>query len=106
MKAVLESPDWHGLNSYNAQFSQSLAYLNDYWHLPEYPVLLDILQQEVSNAIAGTKTVEVALTDAATRHERTLERAGHRIDRKGNAPEVPDTIISPVGVDGVVPVNN
>ena len=106
MKAVLESPDWQDLNSYNAQFSEALAYLNDYWHLPEYPVLLDILQEEVSNAVAGTKSVEAALTDAATRQERTLERAGHKIDRKGNAPDVPDTIISPVGVDEVVPVNN
>jgi multiple sugar transport system substrate-binding protein len=106
LKAVLESPDWQDLNSYNAQFSQALTYLNDYWHLPEYPVLLDILQEEVSNAIAGTKTVEQALTDAATRHEATLERAGHTIDRKGGAPEVPDTIISPVGMDEVVAVNN
>jgi multiple sugar transport system substrate-binding protein len=106
LKAVLESPDWQDLNSYNAQFSEALAYLNDYWHLPEYPVLLDILQEEVSNAVAGTKSVEAALTDAATRQERTLERAGHKIDRKGNAPDVPDTIISPVGVDEVVPVNN
>jgi multiple sugar transport system substrate-binding protein len=106
LKAVLESPAWHDLNSYNAQFSQSLAYLNDYWHLPEYPELLEILQEEVSKAISGTKTVEAALTDAATRHENTLERAGYVIERNGNAPDVPDTIISPVGVDEVVPVNN
>ena len=45
LKAVLESPDWQGLNSYNRQFSTALQYLNDYWHLPEYPVLLDQLQE-------------------------------------------------------------
>lgn len=105
LRAVLESPDWQGLNSYNAQFANALQYLNDYWHLPEYPVLLDILQEEVSNAISGSKTVEEALGDAAKRQERTLERAGYTIEHKGDAPEVPDTVISPVGQDAVVPVN-
>ena len=52
LKAVLASKDWQNLNSYNRQFSEALAYLNDYWHLPEYPVLLDELQQEVSAAAA------------------------------------------------------
>ncbi len=106
LQQVLESPEWQDLNSYNAQFSQALQYLNDYWHLPEYPVLLDILQEEVSNAISGSKTVESALNDAASRHERTLERAGYTIERRGNAPEVPDTMISPVGQETITPVNN
>ncbi|MBB5751433.1 ABC transporter substrate-binding protein [Prosthecomicrobium pneumaticum] len=105
LRAVLESPDWQGLNSYNAQFANALQYLNDYWHLPEYPVLLDILQEEVSNAISGSKTVEEALGDAAKRQERTLERAGYTIEHKGDAPDVPDTVISPVGQDAIVPVN-
>ncbi len=106
LKAVLESPDWQGLNSYNAQFSKALQYLNDYWHLPEYPVLLDQLQEEVSNAVSGSKTVEQALTDAAKKHERTLQRAGHEIKRSDSTPEVPDQQIAPVGMDDVVPVNN
>ncbi len=99
LKAVLESPDWQGLNSYNKQFSSALAYLNDYWHLPEYPVLLDELQQEISAAAAGTKTVQQALADAAEKNERTLERAGYEIKRGESTPEVPDQTISPVGQD-------
>lgn len=105
LKAVLESPEWQGLNSYNRQFSTALQYLNDYWHLPEYPVLLDQLQEEVSNAVSGKKTVQQALSDAADKHERTLERAGYEIKRGGKTPEVPDQEISPVGVEGVVAVN-
>ncbi len=105
LKAVLEDPKWQGLNSYNAQFSNALQYLNDYWHLPEYPILLDQMQEEVSNAISGSKTVEEALTDAAAKHERTLERAGYEIKRGDSAPDVPDQEISPVGVDEVVTVN-
>ena len=104
LKTVLESPDWQELNSYNRQFSTALQYLNDYWHLPEYPVLLDELQQEISSAAAGTKTVQQALSDAAAKNERTLERAGYEIKRGDAAPEVPDQVISPVGVDAVVPV--
>ena len=105
LKAVLDDPDWQGLNSYNKQFAEGLPYTNDYWHLPEYPILLDQLQEEISNAISGAKTVEEALNDAAAKHERTLERAGYEIAHAPTStPEVPDTIVDPVGVDEVQPL--
>ena len=104
LKAVLDSPKWQGLNDFNRQFATALDYLNDYWHLPEYAILLDQLQEDISNAIAGVKTVRQALTDAATRHERTLTRAGYRIVRGETTPEVPDTVITPVGQPEVVVV--
>ena len=104
LKAVLDSPEWQGLNSFNRQFATALDYLNDYWHLPEYAILLDQLQEDISNAIAGVKTVRQALTDAATRHERTLTRAGYRIVRGETTPEVPDTVITPAGQPEVVVV--
>ena len=104
LKAVLDSREWQGLNSFNRQFATALDYLNDYWHLPEYAILLDQLQEDISNAIAGVKTVRQALTDAATRHERTLTRAGYRIVRGETTPEVPDTVITPVGQPEVVVV--
>ena len=104
LKAVLDSREWQGLNRFNRQFATALDYLNDYWHLPEYAILLDQLQEDISNAIAGVKTVRQALTDAATRHERTLTRAGYRIIRGETTPEVPDTVITPVGQPEVVVV--
>ncbi|MEZ5666293.1 MAG: extracellular solute-binding protein [Alphaproteobacteria bacterium] len=104
LKAVLEDPAWQNLNGYNALFANALDYTNDYWHLPEYAVLLDQLQEEVSNAISGAKTVQQALDDAADRHERTLERAGYEIQRSDSTPEVPDTVIAPVGTAEVVPL--
>jgi multiple sugar transport system substrate-binding protein len=104
LKAVLEDPEWKNLNSYNASFADALQYTNDYWHLPEYAVLLDQLQEEVSNAISGAKTVQQALDDAASRHERTLQRAGYEIKRGDSAPEVPDQLITPSGTDKIVPV--
>jgi multiple sugar transport system substrate-binding protein len=102
LKAVIDSPEWQGLNSYNTHFAQAMQYTNDYWHLPEYPILLDQLQEEVSNAISGAKTVQQALDDAAAKHERTLQRAGYTIERTENPPEVPDQVITPVGQDEVV----
>ncbi len=77
LKSVLESPDWQGLNSYNRQFSTALAYLNDYWHLPEYPALLDELQQEVSNAVSGSKTVQQALS--GRRREERADAGARRL---------------------------
>jgi len=104
LKAVLEDPSWQGLNSYNKHFAAALQYTNDYWHLPEYPVLLDQLQEEVSNAVTGKKTVKQALDDAVKKHERTLKRAGYKITRTANIPEVPDTVVLPVGQDKIVPL--
>lgn len=102
LKSVLDSDEWQSLNSYNALFATALDYTNDYWHLPEYSILLDILQEEVSNAISGSKSVQEALDDAAERHEETLERAGYEIVRSDETPEIPDTVISPVGSAEVV----
>jgi multiple sugar transport system substrate-binding protein len=101
LKSVLDSPDWQSLNSYNKSFARSLSYVNDYWHLPEYPELLDILQEEISAAGSGKKTVKQALDSAAERHEKLLEKAGYKITRS-NIPEVPDQIVNPVGQDHVV----
>ncbi len=101
LKSVLESTEWQDLNSYNKHFAKALDYTNDYWHLPEYAILLDELQDEVSNAVTGKKTVQEALDDAAKRHERTLRRAGYDIKKGDSAPEVPDQAITPVGKDEV-----
>lgn len=104
LQEVIQSPEWQGLNSYNKHFAVAFEYTNDYWHLPEYAILLDELQEEVSNAISGRKTVEQALADAAERHERTLMMAGYEITRTADIPEVPDQIVTPVGMDEVVPL--
>jgi multiple sugar transport system substrate-binding protein len=101
LKSVLDSPEWQGLNRYNKHFARALENTNDYWHLPEYSILLDILQEEVSNAISGKKPVQQALDDAATRHEEVLEQAGYEIKRSASLPEVPDTVVAPVGKDKV-----
>jgi multiple sugar transport system substrate-binding protein len=104
-KDVLSNPDWYKLNDWNKQFSKAMQYTNDYWHIPEYIILLDILQEEVTNAISKKKTVEQALADCVKRQERTLKRAGYKITRTENIPEVPDQMVNPVGMDKVTPIS-
>ncbi len=96
-KDILNDPEWLKLNSYNQHFATALPYTNDYWHLPEYIKLLEILQQEVVNAVHGVKTAREALQDAAKRQEDVLQNAGYQISRSNHIPEVPDTILDPVG---------
>ncbi|MBW2735488.1 MAG: sugar ABC transporter substrate-binding protein [Deltaproteobacteria bacterium] len=104
-KDILVDPRWQTLNKYNRHFHEAMTHVNDYWHLPEYYKLLEVLQQEVANAIYGKKTAKEALMDAAVKalmdaavkHEAILLQAGYKIRRSESPPEVPDTIVDPVG---------
>ena len=100
---VLEDPEWKNLNPYNKLFLPAMEYTNDYWHLPEYAIMLDVMQEEVHNAITGSKTAQQALSDCAERHEQILERAGYDIERTTNV-DVPDTQVDPCGQEEVTPV--
>jgi multiple sugar transport system substrate-binding protein len=104
LKEILLSSEWQTLNAYNKHFAQALPYTNDYWHLPEYPVLLAQWQEELVHAITRKKTVQQALNDAAHRHETTLREAGYKITRTPYLPEVPDQIITPVGLEKILPL--
>jgi multiple sugar transport system substrate-binding protein len=94
---VLNDKDWQQLTPWNSSFLTATALTNDYWHLPEYTKLLEILQQEVANAVIGVKTAQQALTDAAIAQEQLLSNAGYKISRTENIPDVPDTVVTPVG---------
>ncbi len=101
LKVILDSPEWQNLNSYNKSFARALTYVNnDYWHLAEYPQLLDILQDEVTAASAGKKSVKDALDSAAERQEAVLVKAGYKITRTANIPEAPSEIVHPKAKDG------
>jgi multiple sugar transport system substrate-binding protein len=97
---VMKEPEWLKMNPYNALFAKALLLTNDYWHVPEYAILLDIMQEEVNNAIVKKKTPEQAMKDCAERQERTMLQAGYKIERTA-AVEVPDTVVTPVGKDKV-----
>jgi multiple sugar transport system substrate-binding protein len=103
-KDVLEDPSWVKLNDYNKLFSVAFNYTNDYWHLPEYAILLDVLQEETHNAVTGKKTPEQAMKDCADRQEKVIEKGGYKIKRTANIPEVPDQLVTPVGKEKIEPI--
>ena len=90
LKSVLESPDWQGLNSYNRQFPTALQYTTTIGICRSMRCCSTSCSRRSRNAISGAKTVQQALADAASRHERTLQRAGYEIKRGEKTPEVPD----------------
>ena len=94
---VLNDENWQLLTSWNSSFLAATSLTNDYWHLPEYTMLLEILQQEMANAVLGVKTAQQALTDAAIAQEQLLSDAGYKITRTENIPNVPDIVLTPVG---------
>jgi multiple sugar transport system substrate-binding protein len=94
---VLNDESWQQLTSWNSSFLAATSLTNDYWHLPEYTMLLEILQQEMASAVIGAKTAQQALTDAAIAQEQLLSDAGYKISRTDHIPDVPDTIVTPVG---------
>jgi multiple sugar transport system substrate-binding protein len=101
---VLDDPAWLNANAYNKLFRVAFKYSNDYWHLPEYAILLDILQEESHNAITGKKTPEKAMADCADRQERVLKKAGYEIKRTAKV-DVPDTVCpNPCGKKEIVPI--
>ena len=94
---VLNDKNWQQLTSWNDDFLEAMPLTNDYWHLPEYINLLEILQREVANAVIGVKTAQQALTDAAVEQEQLLINSGYKIQRTENIPDIPDIIVTPIG---------
>jgi multiple sugar transport system substrate-binding protein len=102
---VLDSAEWLSANDFNKLFRVAFKYTNDYWHLPEYAILLDILQEESHNAVTGKKTPEKAMADCADRQERVLKKAGYTIKRTAKV-DVPDTVCpNPAGRKEIIPIH-
>ena len=97
LKSIIQNPDWKARNIENKLFSEALEDVNDYWQLPEYIKLLEIYQQEIISAIQGRKSPKLALSIAARRQELVLLKAGYKIIRTTNIPDLPDNIVDPVG---------
>ena len=50
---VLTDPKYTTTKPWNATFPESMKYVKDYWHLIEYPELLDIWQKYASLVVSG-----------------------------------------------------
>jgi multiple sugar transport system substrate-binding protein len=71
---VLTDPRYTTTKPWNATFPESMKYVKDYWHLVEYPELLDSYQKYVSLAVAGEMDPKVALDAVAEEHQKILDK--------------------------------
>jgi multiple sugar transport system substrate-binding protein len=71
---VLEDPRYTTTKPWNATFPESMKYVKDYWHLIEYPQLLDIYQKYVSLAISNEMDPKEALDAVAKEHQEILDK--------------------------------
>jgi len=71
---VLEDPRYTTTKPWNATFPESMKYVKDYWHLIEYPQLLDIYQKYVSLAISNEMDPKEALDAVAKEHQVILDK--------------------------------
>lgn len=71
---VLEDPRYTSTKPWNATFPESMKYVKDYWHLIEYPQLLDIWQNYASLVISGEMDAKEALDKTAAEHQVILDQ--------------------------------
>jgi multiple sugar transport system substrate-binding protein len=71
---ILTDPKYTTTKPWNATFPESMKYVNDYWHLNEYPELLDIWQKYASLVVSGEMEAKAALDAVATEHQVILDK--------------------------------
>ena len=70
---VLEDPRYTETKPWNATFPEAMLHVKDYWHLIEYPQLLDVYQQYASLAVSGEMSAKEALDNVAAEHQQILD---------------------------------
>ena len=68
-------------NPWNKALVDSLPFVRDFWNIPPYSELLDVMQREVNLAYAGRKSPREALKDAAVAQDMIYdsERAKYKM---------------------------
>jgi len=70
---ILTSPDYVQANTFNQFFPVAMSRAKDYWHLAEYPQLLDIYQKNMSLAVSGEMDCKTALDNTAKEQQPILD---------------------------------
>ncbi|HWP93693.1 MAG TPA: sugar ABC transporter substrate-binding protein [Thermodesulfobacteriota bacterium] len=70
---ILNSPEYAKATPYNSIFPISMSRVKDYWHLVEYPQLLDIYQKYIHLAVTGSMSSKEALDKIAIEHQAILD---------------------------------
>jgi multiple sugar transport system substrate-binding protein len=72
---VMNDPSYSTSQPFNATFPTAMTTVKDYWHLIEYPQLLDIYQKYMNLAVSGSMTCKDALDKTATEQQPILDKA-------------------------------
>lgn len=78
--AILKDPKFLDATPANKSFPFSMSITKDYWHLPEYPQLLQVLQKYVHGTISGKMPAKEALDLCAAEQEKILKKSGTQKD--------------------------
>ncbi len=77
-KKVFESDAFLDATPYNRAFAETMTFVKDFWNIPEYGQLLEVVQRELSKfVVEGVGTAEEALNNIATEHDAILRDAGY-----------------------------
>lgn len=72
---ILTSDAYVKVNTFNQFFPTSMSRAKDYWHLAEYPQLLDIWQKNMSLAVSGEMSCKDALDNTAKEQQPIFDEA-------------------------------
>ncbi len=71
---VLSDPKYKTTKPWNETFPDAMLTVKDYWHLIEYPELLDIFQKYSSLVVSGEMGAQEALDAVAAEHQEILDK--------------------------------
>ena len=72
-KSILNTDRFLKAKPYNGALRDSLPLLKDFWNMPEYADMLDIMQENLNAAVVGQKTPKQALDEIAEKQHAVLE---------------------------------
>jgi multiple sugar transport system substrate-binding protein len=75
---VLESQEFLEATPFNPAFAETMTFVADFWNIPEYGTLLEVVQREAHRFIVeGVGTAEDTMNTIAQEHDRILREAGY-----------------------------
>jgi multiple sugar transport system substrate-binding protein len=72
---ILTSPEYTKVNDFNQFFPTAMGTVKDYWHLAEYPQLLNVEQNYMSLAVSGEMDCKTAMDNIAKEQQPILDKA-------------------------------
>ncbi len=73
---ILNSEAFKQASPYNAQFAESMNYVQDFWNVPQYNELLAAAEQHLGEALDDVKSPKQALEAVSSEHDRIFKEAG------------------------------